>query len=176
MSSRCSASTTTGGRPSRTSWRCGFANELFEPIWSSHHVDSADHHGEDIGLGGRAGYYDGIGAARDVIQNHLLQLLALTALEEPVSFHPDEVRAEKIKVLSATRLAEPLDLTTSRGQVRRGLAGRPAGGRPARRGGFSHTSTTGHSPRSPSTWTPGAGPVSFCAPENGWAAGSLRSR
>lgn len=56
----------------------------------------------------RAGYYDGIGAARDVIQNHLLQLLALTAMEEPVCFDAD-VRAEKEKVLSAVRLPEDLD-------------------------------------------------------------------
>ena len=59
---------------------------------------------EDIGLGGRGGYYDGIGAARDVIQNHLMQLLALTAMEEPVSFSPHELQAEKIKVLSAIQL------------------------------------------------------------------------
>ena len=62
---------------------------------------------EDIGIGGRAGYYDGIGAARDVIQNHLLQLLALIAMEEPVSFDADDLRAEKQKVLSAVPTAPP---------------------------------------------------------------------
>src|SRR5690606_15144479 len=61
-----------------------FANQLFDPLWSSHYVDHVQiTMAEDIGLGGRAGYYDGIGAARDVIQNHLLQLLALVAMEEP---------------------------------------------------------------------------------------------
>jgi glucose-6-phosphate 1-dehydrogenase len=94
-----------------------FANQLFDPIWNAHYVDHVQiTMAEDIGLGGRAGYYDGIGAARDVIQNHLLQLLALTAMEEPVNFGPSQLEAEKIKVLSATRLAQPLQQTTDRGQ------------------------------------------------------------
>ncbi|MCK0093181.1 glucose-6-phosphate dehydrogenase [Rhodococcus sp. HNM0563] len=101
-----------------------FANQLFDPIWNAHYVDHVQiTMAEDIGLGGRAGYYDGIGAARDVIQNHLLQLLAFTAMEEPVSFAPSELRAERIKVLSATRLAEPLDETTARGQYTAGWQG-----------------------------------------------------
>ena len=70
-----------------------FANQLFEPIWNANYIDQVQiTMAEDIGLGGRAGYYDGIGAARDVIQNHLLQLLAFTAMEEPNSFSSDELR------------------------------------------------------------------------------------
>jgi glucose-6-phosphate 1-dehydrogenase len=101
-----------------------FANQLFDPIWNAHYVDHVQiTMAEDIGLGGRGGYYDGIGAARDVIQNHLMQLLALTAMEEPVSFHPSELQTEKIKVLSAVKLVEPLQETTSRGQYTAGWQG-----------------------------------------------------
>ncbi|ONM50234.1 glucose-6-phosphate dehydrogenase [Nocardia donostiensis] len=101
-----------------------FANQLFDPIWNANYVDHVQiTMAEDIGLGGRAGYYDGIGAARDVIQNHLLQLLALTAMEEPISFAPAQLQMEKIKVLSATKLVEPLDETTARGQYAAGWQG-----------------------------------------------------
>ena len=94
-----------------------FANQMFEPVWNSHYIDHVQiTMAEDIGLGGRAGYYDGIGAARDVIQNHLIQLLALIAMEEPTSFSPGRLRAEKLKVLRATTPVEPFDETTARGQ------------------------------------------------------------
>ena len=101
-----------------------FSNAMFEPIWNSNYVDHVQiTMAEDIGIGGRAGYYDGIGAARDVIQNHLLQLMALIAMEEPTDFRAESLRIEKQKVLEAVSLPRRLDLTTARGQYVEGWSG-----------------------------------------------------
>ncbi|MTB86972.1 glucose-6-phosphate dehydrogenase [Aeromicrobium senzhongii] len=101
-----------------------FANQMFEPVWNANYVDHVQiTMAEDIGIGSRAGYYDAIGAARDVIQNHLLQLLALVAMEEPVAFDASSLRAEKQKVLRSVRLPDDLDKHTARAQYVEGWAG-----------------------------------------------------
>lgn len=101
-----------------------FSNELYEPLWNSDHIDHVQiTMAENIGIGSRAGYYDGVGSAKDVIQNHLLQLLALTAMEEPVSFSPHDLRQEKEKVLSALDFFGPVDQSAIRAQYSEGWQG-----------------------------------------------------
>ena len=85
-----------------------FANGMFEPIWNRNFIDYVQiTAAEDLGIGRRAGYYDEAGALRDLVQNHMLQLLSLLCMEPPVTFDADEVRDEKVKVLHAVEPPPP---------------------------------------------------------------------
>jgi glucose-6-phosphate 1-dehydrogenase len=85
-----------------------FANGMFEPIWNRNFIDYVQiTAAEDMGIGRRAGYYDEAGALRDLVQNHMLQLLSLLCMEPPVTFDADEVRDEKVKVLHAVEPPPP---------------------------------------------------------------------
>jgi glucose-6-phosphate 1-dehydrogenase len=101
-----------------------FANMMVEPVWSRAYIDHVQITvAEDLGVEGRAGYYDKSGALRDMVQNHILQLLCLVALESPNSVDGDAIRTEKLKVLSALKRIGPADVAskTVRGQYRAGL-------------------------------------------------------
>src|SRR6185295_3033856 len=85
-----------------------FGNSMFEPIWNRNYVDYVEiTAAESVGIGSRAGYYEEAGALRDMVANHLLQLLTLTAMEPPVAFDADNVREEKVQVLRSIRRMKP---------------------------------------------------------------------
>ena len=109
-----------------------FGNAIFEPIWNRNHIDHVQITvAEDIGVEGRGRFYEEAGTTRDIVQNHLLQLLMVMAMEPPVAFTADEVRDEKVKVLRSLKPIRGVDVTkfTVRGQYGPGnFAGKPVPG------------------------------------------------
>ena len=116
-----------------------FGNGIFEPIWNRNLVDHVQITvSESLGVEGRAGFYEQAGAIRDIVQNHVLQLVALTAMEPPIDFTAESVRNEKVKVLRAIHTPGP-------------EARRPRPVRAGLRGGATRSPGTGRSPASPPT-------------------------
>ncbi|HET7339414.1 MAG TPA: glucose-6-phosphate dehydrogenase, partial [Candidatus Dormibacteraeota bacterium] len=100
-----------------------FANSIFEPVWNTNLIDHVQITvAEEIGIENRGAYYDGAGALRDIIQNHGLQLITLTAMEPPLAFESNAVRDEKVKVLRSIRplIGEDIEQSTVRGQYTKG--------------------------------------------------------
>ena len=156
-----------------------FANMMFEPIWNRNYIDHIQITGaEDIGIGTRAGYYDQAGALRDLVQNHMLQLVALTCMEPPATFEADKVRDEKVKVLDGDHAARPRPRPCARSTPRASVGRARTRSATSRRRASRTTRTPRPTRRSSSRSTTGAGRAcrSSCAPASGSRARSPRSR
>ncbi len=145
-----------------------FANTVFETLWNRQHIDHVQiTAAEDIGVGTRGAYYEEAGVLRDMVQNHLLQLLALVAMEPPLSFGADDVRDRKVEVFRALR---PLAGDAARRDVVLGQYGPCADGAlPGYRqepGVAPDSRTPTYARHCECTWTTGVGRVfpSICAP------------
>ena len=106
-----------------------FANAIFEPLWNARYIDHVQiTAAETLGVENRAGYYEGAGALRDMVQNHLLQLLCLVGMEPPTDLRADSIRDEKVKVVRSIRRfsEEEVGIYVVRGQYTKGaIAGKP---------------------------------------------------
>ena len=154
-----------------------FANAIFEPIWNRRYVDQVQVTvAEKLGVEHRGGFYETAGALRDIVQNHVMQVLALTLMESPTSTDADRIRDEKVKLLRAIDIPTPDEAVDKsvRGQYTAGVIDGEQGARlPA---------GAGRLPRQPdrdlpgppaAAWTTGGGPgsPSSCAPANGCRPG-----
>ena len=139
-----------------------FGNGIFEPVWNNRYVDHVQiTMAETIGVGTRGRYYESAGALRDMMQNHMLQLLSLVAMEPPVDLDPDSIHDEKVKVLKslAPITADRIAAETVRGQYEKGIVeGTEAPGYGKRRGS-RRAPAPRHSRRSACSLIPGAGPA-----------------
>ena len=109
-----------------------FSNSIFERLWNRESVDHVQITvSEKLGVGERGGYYEEAGALRDMVQNHMLQVLSLIAMEPPVSLEAESIRDEKVKLLKSIRPLTPDDVAKQvvRGQYFAGAVGRPAAAR-----------------------------------------------
>ena len=157
-----------------------FANSLFTTNWDHNTIDHVQITvAEEVGIEGRWGYFDASGQLRDMVQNHLLQILTLVAIEPPTALDGDSIRDEKLKVLKALRpiTRENVEEKTVRGQYAAGFFQGDRSPGTSRRRAATPGAPPRPSPRCGSTSTTGAGPAcrSTCGPASAWPPSAARS-